>query len=115
MPFIVTELGADTDPFLFHIYAALAEKERALISRRTKDALAAAKKRGTKLGGLRDKGRELQAAAAAWAEERRPFEELAGLTHRAAAQTLNDRGIMTAEGKSWHAMQVARVRQRLGL
>ena len=31
VPFIVTELGADTDPFLLHIYAALAEKERALI------------------------------------------------------------------------------------
>ena len=43
VPFIVTELGADTDPFLLHIYAALAQKERAMISRRTKDALAAAK------------------------------------------------------------------------
>jgi DNA invertase Pin-like site-specific DNA recombinase len=39
----VAELGADTDPFMLHLYAALAEKERALISRRTKDALAAAK------------------------------------------------------------------------
>ena len=28
VPFIVTELGADTDPFMLHIYAALAEKER---------------------------------------------------------------------------------------
>jgi DNA invertase Pin-like site-specific DNA recombinase len=28
-----------TDPFMLHLYAALAEKERALISRRTKDAL----------------------------------------------------------------------------
>ena len=28
VPFIVAELGADTDPFLFHLYAALAEKER---------------------------------------------------------------------------------------
>jgi len=52
----VAELGADTDPFLLHIYAALAEKERALISRRTKDALAAAKARGIVVGGLRDKG-----------------------------------------------------------
>jgi hypothetical protein len=41
----VAELGADTDPFMLHLYAALAEKERALISRRTKDALAAAKAR----------------------------------------------------------------------
>ena len=40
--FIVTELGPDVDPFMLHIYAALAEKERALISARTKDALAAA-------------------------------------------------------------------------
>jgi DNA invertase Pin-like site-specific DNA recombinase len=34
-PFIVAELGADTDPFMLHIYAALAEKERRLISQRT--------------------------------------------------------------------------------
>jgi DNA invertase Pin-like site-specific DNA recombinase len=31
VPFIVTELGADTDPFMLHIYAALAEKERRVI------------------------------------------------------------------------------------
>ena len=116
VPFIVAELGADTDPFLLHIYAALAEKERALISRRTKDALAAAKARGVVIGGLRDKGIELQAEALERAEALRPvFDELAGLSHRAAAQALNERGIKTAEGKSWHAMQVARVRQRLGL
>ena len=29
VPFIVAELGADTDPFILHLYAALAEKERA--------------------------------------------------------------------------------------
>ena len=28
VPFIVTELGADADPFMIHIYAALAQKER---------------------------------------------------------------------------------------
>ena len=31
-PFIVAELGADADPFMLHLYAALAEKERRLIS-----------------------------------------------------------------------------------
>jgi DNA invertase Pin-like site-specific DNA recombinase len=46
VPFIVAELGADTDPFLLHIYAALAEKERPLISQRTKAAMKAAKARG---------------------------------------------------------------------
>ena len=50
VPFVVTELGADVDPFLLHLYAALAEKERALISRRTRDALAAKKAQGKQLG-----------------------------------------------------------------
>ncbi|HET7165497.1 MAG TPA: recombinase family protein [Pseudolabrys sp.] len=56
VPFIVTELSADTDPFLLHLYAALAEKERKLISERTKAALKAAKRRGVAIGGLRSKG-----------------------------------------------------------
>ena len=33
VPVIVAELGADCDPFMLHIYAALAEKERSLIGR----------------------------------------------------------------------------------
>src|SRR3954463_7244670 len=50
VPFIVAELGPDADPFMLHIYAALAEKERRLISARTKAALGAAKARGQRLG-----------------------------------------------------------------
>jgi DNA invertase Pin-like site-specific DNA recombinase len=38
VPFVVAELGPDVDPFVLHLYAALAEKERALISGRTKRA-----------------------------------------------------------------------------
>src|SRR6188474_1686995 len=49
VPFIVAELGRDADPFMLHLYAALAEKERRLISERTKAALAIRKATGTKL------------------------------------------------------------------
>jgi DNA invertase Pin-like site-specific DNA recombinase len=34
VPFVVAELGADVDPFVLHLFAALAEKERSLISTR---------------------------------------------------------------------------------
>jgi DNA invertase Pin-like site-specific DNA recombinase len=50
VPFLVAELGPDVDPFVLHLFAALAEKERALISTRTRQALAAAKARGVTLG-----------------------------------------------------------------
>jgi DNA invertase Pin-like site-specific DNA recombinase len=53
VPFVVAELGADVDPFILHLFAALAQKERAMISARTKAALAAAKGRGVTLGGPR--------------------------------------------------------------
>jgi len=114
VPFIVTELGADTDPFLLHIYAALAEKERAMISRRTKDALEAAKARGVALGGHREQSEINRAAAAERANGLRSvFAELSGLSARATAEELNRRGISTATGGKWHAVQVIRVRERL--
>ena len=114
VPFIVAELGSDTDPFMLHLYAALAEKERALISRRTKDALAAAKARGVKLGGLTKGSIANQQAAAAFAEQMRLiFADLATLSARQVAEELNRRGIKTAAGGQWHAVQVIRVRERL--
>jgi hypothetical protein len=50
VPFIVAELGADADPFMLHVYAALAEKERAMIADRTRVALAQRKAQGVTLG-----------------------------------------------------------------
>ena len=54
VPFIVAEFGVDTDPFMLHIYAALAEKERRMISERTRHALQAAKARGIRVVGRAD-------------------------------------------------------------
>ena len=74
--FIVADLGADTD--MLHIYAALAEKERRMISERTKQALASAKANGKQLGGPRDYGREAKAAVVERARALAPlFDELA--------------------------------------
>jgi DNA invertase Pin-like site-specific DNA recombinase len=45
VPFIVAELGADADPFMLHLYAALAEKERRQISEHTRSEVAAHSRR----------------------------------------------------------------------
>src|SRR5438477_5351727 len=64
VPFVVAELGADVDPFILHLYASLAQKERELISQRTREALARKKAQGARLGNPRNaaeaaaKGRE---------------------------------------------------------
>src|SRR3984957_8000340 len=115
-PFIVAELGADADPFMLHLYAALAEKERRVISQRTRDALAAKKAQGVKLGGLNAKGIQNREEALARAEQLRPiFTELAGMSHRKMAVELNERKISTPAGGSWHSVTVIRVQKRLGL
>jgi DNA invertase Pin-like site-specific DNA recombinase len=114
VPFIVAELGVDTDPFLLHLYAALAQKERALISARTKAALAQAKARGVRLGNP-DLPAVNRAQAAERAEALRPiFTELSGRSLRAIASELNTRGFKTARGKSWSSPTVLRVQRRLG-
>ncbi len=123
VPFMVAELGADVDPFILHLFAALAEKERALISSRTKAALAAAKARGAVLGGPKlakarraavaeIKGRADQHAANVAPIIREIRRSGATSLHQIAA-ALNARGIATARGGQWYAKSVANVLQRV--
>jgi DNA invertase Pin-like site-specific DNA recombinase len=115
-PFIVAELGADTDPFLLHLYASLAEKERRLISERTKAGLAIAKRRGVKLGGRNAQSDRTAAEALAFAEKMRPIlAEMAHLSANRVAIILNERRVPTAAGGKWSSVQVIRVRNRLGI
>jgi DNA invertase Pin-like site-specific DNA recombinase len=109
------------------IMAMVAEEERRMISKRTKDALAAAKRRGTKLGGdrgvipskkARAMGVEaLRARADAKAADLAPIIrelQVAGKTSlRAIAAALNEAGIPTARGGEWSSPQVMRILERL--
>jgi len=109
------------------VMAMVAEEERRMISERTKAALAAAKRRGVKLGGYRAnhgltaKVRKAgvvarQRIAADRAADLAPvIAELraSGATSlRAIAEGLNARGIPTARGGQWSAVQVDRVLDR---
>ncbi len=73
VPFIVAELGRDADPFMLHLYAALAEKERRLISERTRAALAARKAQGAQLGNRRNPGQAAALGSRALSEEADTF------------------------------------------
>ena len=108
------------DKFQLHIYAALAEQERDFISTRTKAALAQAKARGVKLGGLRDTTMKRNAAAKAEADRRaKKVEGIVvplhqnGKTLRQIASELNSAGVRTARDGEWHPSQVLRVLRRL--
>jgi DNA invertase Pin-like site-specific DNA recombinase len=122
VPFIVAELGADADPFMLHLYAALAEKERVLISQRTRDALNAAKARGVVLGNPCLDSVRGRAVATLKAEADRFAKNIAPIISeiqsngiaslRGVARALNARGVATARGGSWTAVQVSSILNR---
>jgi DNA invertase Pin-like site-specific DNA recombinase len=115
-------------PLTLGIRAVVAQHERELISKRTKEALAAAKARGVKLGGkrkgagapayARKRGTEaLQQAADSRASDLASdiasIQEAGATTLQAIADGLNDRGIPAARSGKWSAVQVKRVSERL--
>jgi DNA invertase Pin-like site-specific DNA recombinase len=127
--FIVTELGRQADPFILHLYAALAEKERSLIAERTKAGMQAARRRGQRFG-MRDKSKADQraiqraganarrVAAFAWAKANRWAVEAAlreAGSLLGAARLLNERGVVTVTGGAWYASSVSNVAGRLGI
>jgi DNA invertase Pin-like site-specific DNA recombinase len=124
VPFIVAELGADADLFMSHLYAALAEKERRLISERTRSALATRKAQGARLGNRSN------AAHAAALGRKVQIEEASAFTAnvlpiisslrasgvrdlRGLASALNNRGVRTARGGRWHVSSVKNLVDRL--
>ncbi|MBU8544412.1 MULTISPECIES: recombinase family protein [Roseomonadaceae] len=116
------------DELMLRIYAAMAQKERELISERTRAALAAAKARGAVLGGDRGyrpaAGPDSSAAALA---RRKTAEQAAhrlalevetsrtggAASHQALARALTERGVPTPRGGPiWTHTTVARVLAR---
>jgi DNA invertase Pin-like site-specific DNA recombinase len=125
VPFIVADLGADADPFMLHLYAALAEKERSLIATRTRAALQAAKARGVVLGNrtnLAEAGQRGVEARVAEAERRarnvlpviREAKAGGARSLREIAAALNARGLETPRGARWSPMAIKRVLERAG-
>jgi len=124
VPFIVSELGLDVDSFQLHLWSALAEKERMLISERTKAALQAAKKRGVKLGNQKNLNEAQQMGRAVQTQKADTFARTisptikeiraAGInTLSGIARSLNARGVPTARGGKWAATTVGNVLARV--
>jgi DNA invertase Pin-like site-specific DNA recombinase len=122
VPFVVAELGPDVDPFILHLFAVLAEKERAMIAARTKAALAAAKARGVTLGGPKlAKARKLAVASIkALADQQaanmlpviREIQRTGATSLHQIADALNARGISTPRGGKWYAKSVSNLLAR---
>ena len=108
------------DKFQLHIYAALAEQERDFISARTKAALASAKAKGVKLGGLRPntEARNVAIQQQANADAERLWGLIGplkaqGLSLRGIARELDKQGVATSRGGVWSAKQVSNIVNRM--
>jgi DNA invertase Pin-like site-specific DNA recombinase len=123
VPFIVAELGRDADPFMLHLYAALAEKERRLISERTKAALAVRKSTGGRLGNptnIREAGTDGRASLMEAADDHarsllpalRSIRAEGAVSIGAMMRALNDRKIPSPRGSRWYVSSAANLLAR---
>lgn len=101
--------------------ASVAEFEARRISERTREALAAAKERGVRLGGYREAAaRQSSARRERATAEAEPLRGVlapmvaAGMSYRAMAQALAGAGKVSSTGKPLAPAQVGRILQRLG-
>lgn len=108
----------DADNFQLGIYALLNQQEREQISTRTRNALAAAKARGVKLGNpknLENWNRTRKHAARKFADQHSNLIwslRNKGRSLREICAVLNDAGITTAKGGVFHPVQVTRILRR---
>jgi len=113
------------DKFTFTIFMAIADRERELISIRTKQALAAKKAQGARLGKAenfnnegRAKGSDaMKAKANANGNNKIAADYIkmmvsAGLSWNLIAKKLNDQGYKTPRGKQFQAIQAQRIYNR---
>lgn len=120
--FMVAELGADTDPFMLHLYAALAEKERRLIGERTSAALQRKMAAGWRAGNP-DLVRHLPKSNATNARKADEFAKTVmpairrmlntGMSRLAIAGELNANGMPTARGGAWTSASVGNILKRV--
>jgi DNA invertase Pin-like site-specific DNA recombinase len=117
VPFMVAELGRDADPFMLHLYAALAEKERRLIAERIRAALQAKKAAGTTLGNRTNLSAAGLAGHCSQAREADQFvtsvlpvldavRKTGASSLADIANALNARGVRSANGGIWHRSSV---------
>ena len=122
VPFLVVQLGKNTDAFTMHLYAVLSEKERTLISERTRAALKVLKDKGVKLGNRTNLNEARAASNATNRKEAAAFASAVlptiqqfksnGDSMAAIAEKLNKMGVTTRRGGAWHNTTVRNILNR---